>query len=109
MENQLHKMKRIEIVVEGHALELVKDILVQAGGSGFTVIDNVSGRGHHGYHQGRLLFNEISSQNLVITVVPENRVDSILSPLLTYFKEHAGVVFVSDTEVLRAEYFAKAN
>ncbi|MBA2348382.1 MAG: transcriptional regulator, partial [Solirubrobacterales bacterium] len=65
----------------------------------------VSGLGHHGFHQGRLLFNEQAALELLITVVPDDRVRGLLAGLRPLLDETAGVMFVTDTYVSRPEYF----
>ena len=71
IELRLHPMKEIKIVVQGDQLKFVTDLLDRTGATGYTIINNVSGKGHHGYHEGHLLFNDMSSQVVVFTVVPE--------------------------------------
>jgi nitrogen regulatory protein PII len=73
--------------------------------SGYTVIPNVSGMGHHGYHEGRLLFNELNSQVMFVAVVAEDQVEPIVAGLEVLFERGSGVVFVSDCGVRRYGYF----
>jgi nitrogen regulatory protein PII len=101
----LVSMKKVEIIVKGEDLHLVEKLLVKANVSGFTIVPNVSGRGHHGIHEGHLLFNDMHTLDMLITVVPEPLVESILAGLGTLFERHSGVVFVSDTWVTRKHYF----
>jgi len=98
-------MKRVVIIIRGDDLHLVEELLVKARVSGFTIVPNVSGRGHHGLHEGHLLFNDMHTLDMLFTVVPEDRVDPILAGLGTLFERHSGVVFVSDVWVTRKHYF----
>jgi nitrogen regulatory protein PII len=98
-------MKRVVIIIKGEDLHLVEELLVKARVSGFTIVPNVSGRGHHGLHEGHLLFNDMHTLDMLFTVVPEDRVDPILAGLTTLFERHSGVVFVSDVWVTRKHYF----
>ena len=66
-------MKEIKIVVQGEHLKHVTDLLNRVGATGYTIINSVSGKGHHGFHEGHLLFNDTSSQVIVFTVVPIRR------------------------------------
>jgi hypothetical protein len=68
-------MKEIKIVVQGDQLKFVTELLDRTGATGYTIINNVSGKGHHGFHEGHLLFNDTSSQVIVFTVVPEDKVE----------------------------------
>ena len=98
-------MKRVEIIISGEDLHHVEQLLLKAGVSGFTIVPNVSGRGHHGLHEGHLLFNDMHTLDMLFTVVPEHLVDAILAGLGTLFERHSGVVFVSDVWVTRKHYF----
>ena len=101
----LHPMKKIEIVLKGDHLASIEDLLKQGGVTGYTIIRDVSGLGHGGYHGGRLLFNDRDSFVMIITVAPEEKIQQILTGLKPFFERHSGVMFVSDTQVLRMEYF----
>jgi nitrogen regulatory protein PII len=101
----LVSMKKIEIIISGEDLHHVEELLVKARVSGFTVVPNISGRGHHGLHEGHLLFNDMHTLDMLVTVVPEDRVEPILAGLGTLFERHSGVVFVSDVWVTRKRYF----
>ncbi|GMV51841.1 P-II family nitrogen regulator [Nitrospirales bacterium NOB] len=101
----LHPMKEIKIVVQGDQLKFVTEVLDRVGATGYTIINNVSGKGHHGFHEGHLLFNDTSSQVIVFTVVPEDKVEPILAALGPLFSKHSGAMFVSDVAVSRREHF----
>lgn len=105
MSVELTKMKMLQVVIPGDRLGAVRELLAVAKVSGYTVIPNVSGMGHHGYHEGRLLFNELNSQVMIVAVVTADRVDPIVSGLEELFSRGSGVVFVSDCAVRRYGYF----
>lgn len=102
---KLHPMKEIKIIIEGEHLKFVSDLLDKVKATGYTVISNISGKGHHGFHEGHLMFNDTSSQVMVFTVVPEERVEPILAALSPLFDRHSGSMFVSDVAVSRRERF----
>ena len=101
----LSKMTKIEVVVAGTDASAVRDLFKSVGARGFTSLSGVSGLGHHGYHQGRLLFNDQAALELLITVVSDESRDPLISGLLPLLEESSGVMFVSDTYVSRPEYF----
>lgn len=101
----LHSMKEIKIVVQGEHVTFVTDLLDRVGATGYTMIHNVSGKGHHGFHEGHLLFNDVSCQVVVFTVVPEEKIAPILAGLGPLFNKHSGTMFVSDVSVSRREHF----
>ena len=101
----LAPMTKVEIVVGGEDVPAVEEVFAAAGVRGFTGVPGVSGLGHDGYHRGRLLFNEQAVLSLLLTVVPEDRVEPLLGGLRTLFEERPGVMFVSDVWVSRPDYF----
>ena len=101
----LHPMREIKIVVQGEHLKFVTDLLDRVGATGYTIINNVSGKGHHSFHESHLFFNDTSSLVIVFTVVPDERVEPILAGLSPLLNKHAGTMFVTDVAVSRREHF----
>ncbi|QPJ65698.1 MAG: P-II family nitrogen regulator [Candidatus Nitrohelix vancouverensis] len=102
---QLHPMKEIKIIVEGEHLHFVTDVLDRIKASGYTIFNDISGKGHHGFHEGHLMFNDTSSLQMIITVVPEGKLNPILSGLKPFLERHSGSLFVSESSVLRRDHF----
>jgi len=98
-------MKEIKIIVQGDQLKFVTELLDRTGATGYTIINNVSGKGHDGFHEGHLVFDDTSSQVIVFTVVPDSKVEPILAGLGPLFHRHSGAMFVSDVAVSRREHF----
>ncbi len=103
----LHPMKEIRVVVSGENRAYVTDVLDKIRASGYTIIGNVSGKGHHGVHEAHFMFSEQESLVMIMAVVPEEKVEPILAGLRPLFDRHSGVMFVSDVAVSRREYFGK--
>lgn len=101
----LTPMARIEVVVDGDLVPVVRDVLLSAGATGYTALHGVSGFGHSGEHQGRLLFNDRHSLSMLISVVPHDRVESMVAGIRALLDDNHGVVFVSETHVSRPDYF----
>ncbi len=102
----LHPMKEIRIIIQGEHLKFVTDILDTVKVTGYTIIHNISGKGQHGFHTAHPMFNEMDSQVMLMTVVPEEKVEIILAGLTPLFDRYTGVMFVSDVAVSRREYFS---
>ncbi|BBY60420.1 P-II family nitrogen regulator [Mycolicibacterium sarraceniae] len=102
----LTKMIKIEVVVPGGDASAVRELIQSVGATGFTSLSGVSGLGHHGYRQGRLLFNQQAALELLITVVPESKADALLAGLRPLLDASSGVMFVTETYVSRPEYFS---
>jgi len=101
----LTKMTKIEVVVPGSDAPAVRELIQSVGATGYTSLSGVSGLGHGGYHQGRLLFNQQATLELIITVVSEDKVEALLAGLRPLLDSSSGVMFVTETYVSRPEYF----
>lgn len=104
---QFSPLKKLEIILEGEHQEFVTDLLDHAGVKGYTIVNNLSGKGSQGFHEGHLMFNEDAVLNMIITAVPEDLVNPIMEGFAPFFNKHSGVVFVSDIQVTRLEKFNK--
>lgn len=98
-------MKKVEVIVRGQFLKDVEALLDRVKVSGYTIIPDISGKGHHGMHEGHLMFNEMHSMVMVITVMPKEKVETVLAGVKPMLEHHSGVVFISDVEVIRRDYF----
>jgi len=104
-ELKLYELQKVEIIVKGEHLNVVIDLLENAGVSGYTIIHNLSGKGAHGFHEGHLLFNEEDTLVMVISVMPGDKVSAILEGITPLLSKHSGVVFISEVKVSRLEKF----
>jgi nitrogen regulatory protein PII len=98
-------MTKIEVVIGGEDAAAVIELFTEVGATGFTAVSNVSGLGHGGYHQGRLLFNDRNGLALLMVVLPDDRVAALLAGLRPLLARRPGVFLVSETRVSRPEYF----
>lgn len=102
---KFNPLKKLEIILEGEHQEFATDLLDRAGVKGYTIINNVSGKGSHGFHEGHLMFNEEDVLIMIIAAVPEELVEPLLDGFAPFYNEHSGVVFVSDIQVTRLVKF----
>lgn len=100
-------LKKLEIILEGEHQGFVCNLLDRAGVTGYTIINNLSGKGSHGFHEGHLMFNEDDVLIMIVAAVPEDLVKPILEGLAPFYNEHTGVVFISDIQVTRLVKFQK--
>jgi nitrogen regulatory protein PII len=105
----LHRLKKIEIVVLAEDQTLVEDLLKAAGVGGWTMIRDVAGMGHSGFHQGKTIFNDQSGLVMFVGVGDDKVIADVARGLAPFFQRRPGVTFLSDVEVLRSDYFAKAT
>jgi nitrogen regulatory protein PII len=104
-EHTLHPLKKIEIIVRGEKEEFVRDLLDESGVSGYTIHHDVTGRGEHGFHEGRLLFNDRDGLVMFFAVAGEDTIQTLVDGLRPLFEKSSGVMFVSDTSVVRLNKF----
>ncbi len=102
---KFNHLKKLEIILEGEYKEFAIDLLDRVGVKGYSIINNLSGKGSHGFRDGHIMFNEDDLLIMIIAAVPEKLVEPILQGFSPFFKEHSGVVFVSDIQVTRLVKF----
>jgi nitrogen regulatory protein PII len=102
-----HPLKKIEIIVKGEKKAFVSDLLDRSGATGYTLIKDISGKGEHGFHEGRLLFNDTESLVMFVAVASDETIRSVASGLKPLFEKNSGVMFISDAQVVRLEHFMK--
>jgi len=103
----LHPMKEVRVIVSGDHRAFVTDLFDQVHATGYTIIGNIAGKGHHGVREAHFMFAEQESLVMLMTVVPEEKVEPILAGLRPLFARHSGVMFVADVAVSRREYFGE--
>lgn len=104
-EIKLYPMKEIRIIIHGEQVGFITELLDDVETGGYTIISNLSGKGQHGMHTGHSMFNEMDSMQMVMTILPEEKVDAILAGLKPIFHSHTGIMLVSDVSVSRPEHF----
>ncbi|KAB1118766.1 DUF190 domain-containing protein [Micromonospora aurantiaca (nom. illeg.)] len=101
----LTRMAKVEVVTRADDVDAVRTLLHASGVSGWTSLSGVSGFGHHGTHEGRLLFNDRAGLVMVIAVLPIERAEPVVVGLRDILAHRPGVMFVSEAWVSRPEYF----
>ena len=103
---KFNQLKKLEIIFEGEYQEFATDLLDWIGVKGYTILNNLSGKGSHGFHDGHVMFNEDDVLIMIIAAVPEALVEPILQGFGPFYNEHSGVVFISDIQVTRLVKFS---
>ncbi|WP_457935434.1 P-II family nitrogen regulator [Mesorhizobium sp. 10J20-29] len=101
---ELYLKKRIEIVIEQIQAEKVIDALEAAGAKGYTIIRKVSGKGNRGIRAGGP-FPDIFGNWMIVAIVSEEVAANILDTADALLEDTAGIVYVSDVQVLRDDHF----
>ncbi len=101
---KLYRKKKVEIVVEAarahHMIELIDGL----GAQGYTVAGGVSGRGHQGLRDQGDIF-DVFSNVLIIVIASEPVAMRIVEASEKALEHYAGVVYLSDVEVVRDAHF----
>lgn len=103
---KFNPLKKIEIILSGEHQAFATDMLDRAGVKGYTIFNNLSGKGSHGYHEGHVMFNEDDVLVMIVAAVPEELMKPIIEGFAPFYREHSGVVFISDIEVTRMVKFS---
>lgn len=101
----LTRMTKVEVVINGENVAAVTELFLEVGARGFTAVSNVSGFGHSGHHQGRLLFNDRTFLTYLTVVLSDEGAGALLDGPRYLLRDRSGVMLVSDTWVSRPEYF----
>src|SRR2546427_11715026 len=102
----LHPMKEIRIIIQGEQVKFVTDLLDNIKATGCTIIHNISGKGHHGFHTPHPLFNEMDSLVMLMTVVPQEKVEPLLAGFKPIFDRSFRVMFVCDGAGSSRQHFS---
>ena len=86
----------------------VEDLLEASGIGGWTMVRDVAGMGHSGFHQGKTIFNDQTGLVMFVGVGPREKIAHAAQKLGAIFQRKAGVLFLSDVEVIRSDYFVTA-
>ena len=101
---RFHRKKKVEIVVEAARAKAIVEMIEAAGAKGYTVVPNVSGKGNRGVRDDGHLTDVFRNVQIVVIAAEAIalRIVERSQPLL---ENYAGIVVVSDVEVLRDEHF----
>lgn len=101
---ELHKRKKIEVIIETPARPLLIDVLNRAGSPGYTLIPAIGGRGlHSAWDRNQLM--DAANQVIIVTIVSEEAAATIMTEVGTLLEDYRGVVTLSDVQVLRGGRF----
>ena len=94
-ELNLYPMKEIKIIVEGNQAHFITAVLDKIKASGYTVFNNLSGKGDHGYIKEHLLYNDTSSLQMILTVIPKEKLEPILAGIKPIIERYSVNLFVT--------------
>ncbi len=93
-------MKKLEIIIESIERRKVCKLLEELNVSGYSIIDNVSGKGRHVTRNGSEL-SDIMKNSLIIVVETEEVINKIIDLLKKeVLNFYSGKLFLSDVNVV---------
>ena len=101
---QLYRKKRIDIVVEAARGRGIIEMIEAGGARGYTIVPDVSGRGNRGVRDEAHL-SDVFRNMLIIVITAEEIANRIVEQSQPLLENYAGIVVVSDVEVIRDEHF----
>ena len=101
---QLYRKTKIEIVVEAARARAVIEMIEAAGAKGYTVVPDVSGKGNRGVRDEAHL-SDVFRNVLIIVIAAEEIASRIVEQSQALLENYAGIVVVSDVEIVRNEHF----
>ena len=101
---QLHKKKRIEIVVEASCAPTILKMIESTGAKGYTVVRDVAGKGNRGVPDDAHL-TDVFGNVMIIVIAAEKIAHEIVGKSQPLLENYAGIVTMSDVDVVRDEHF----
>ncbi|NBN65885.1 transcriptional regulator [Microvirga tunisiensis] len=102
---EMHKAKRVEIIIEAPMERRLTEALVAAGVTGFTILPVLGGSGRSGVWSREGQVSRAGGMVAFICILKEERLDTLLKRAMPLVAHHIGVVSVTDCDVMRAERF----
>lgn len=90
---------KLEIITEKRAIEQVVAIIEKHGVNGYTIINEVTGKGKRGIKHGEDL-NDVFANCMIITVCEEAQAILIEADLKDFLKRISGICIASEVKYL---------
>lgn len=102
---EMHRKKRIEIILEAPAMNRLSTALEAAGVTGYTVLPVLAGKGKTGAWTRDGLVGGAGAMVCVICITDPTRVDLVLERIMAVLSRQIGLVTIGDVDVVRGERF----
>jgi len=90
-------VKKVEIITNSLELQKVLQILDHAGVSGYTIIEDVTGKGHRGRAIDDLEGHALTN-GYILTICSEEQEHEVVESIRPILKKYGGVCIVSDAK-----------
>ena len=102
---ELKTIKKVIIITESSIKDEVIKLITDLGAKGYT-IDNVCGRGERGIRDDDSLLGEYLRNIKIEALTTEDVAEKIIASVVErFFKNYAGIAYMHDVQVVRAEKF----
>lgn len=101
---QLHAKKRVEIIVEASCAPTILEMIEATGATGYTVLHDVSGKGHRGLRDESNLTGVFRNVQIIV-IAAEAIAHEIVSRSQPLLQNYAGIVTMSNVDVVRDDHF----
>lgn len=101
----VHKAKRVEIIIEAPMISRLTKALDKGGVSGYTLLPVLGGSGRSGPWTRDGQVSKAGGMVQLLCIVKQENVDEILEIAFGIVEKHLGIVSVSDCDIVRPERF----
>lgn len=101
----MHRKKRLEIILEAPAMNRLANALEQAGVTGYTVLPVLAGKGTTGVWTRDGLVGGAGAMVCVICIIDPSKVDGVMERIMAVLARQIGIVTIGDVDVVRGERF----
>ncbi|MBW2055895.1 MAG: hypothetical protein JRH07_18995 [Deltaproteobacteria bacterium] len=102
---QLAKMKRLDIIIETAERDEFIDIIKKSGATGYTLYSEVDGEGMR-ESRADIGFAHPHKNTGIFVIAPERVIMEIVERVSEILPNYAGILFLSDVEVVRKGHFS---
>ncbi len=103
---QLHKMKKLDIIIETAQRDKIIEIIKESGATGYTVYTEVDGEGMR-ESRDDVGFTYPTRNVGFFVIGPKEVIDEIVEKISELLPNCAGVLCVSDVQVVRKGQFSQ--
>ena len=93
----MKKAYKLEVVVESVQIKKVLDILRKENISGYTLIEQVAGKGNKGGEVDFSSIGGIYKNSYLFTVADREPIEQVIAQLEPIMRDYSGVVYMSET------------
>ncbi len=102
---EFRKAKKVVIITEAVIFDKVVDLITSLGAKGYTA-QSATGKGDRGVRSGGAVFGDLFKNVRIEVITTEEIAKKIATTVIEkFFRDFAGIVYLEDVEVIRAEKF----